>query len=73
MPVPGDAPRFESGEWRWALLVAALATLATTVPYLLAWARTPPGHVWIGTTHNEAGRGRRLRPRPRGRVGDARP
>jgi hypothetical protein len=47
-----DGARFAAGEWRWALALAAVVAVVTTVPYLIAWIRTPPGHVWIGTTHN---------------------
>jgi hypothetical protein len=47
-----NATRFAAGEWPWALALAAVVALATTVPYLIAWAQTPPDHVWIGTTHN---------------------
>jgi hypothetical protein len=35
-------------EWRWALTVSFMVLGLTTLPYLLAWMLTPPGHHFTG-------------------------
>lgn len=44
------APAFviTAAEWRWALTLSVVALGLTTLPYLLAWALTPPGHHFTG-------------------------
>ena len=49
---PSRAPSIAPREWRWILVAAGAVTVASAVPYVIAWALTPPGHVWMGTTHN---------------------
>ncbi|MEN8375010.1 MAG: hypothetical protein ABFS34_06120 [Gemmatimonadota bacterium] len=49
--LPG-APLIAPREWRWILAAAGAVTAFSAIPYLVAWTLTPPGHVWMGTTHN---------------------
>ena len=51
-PDASGTPLVARAEYGWALGAAAVVTLATAVPYLVAWAWTPLGQVWMGTTHN---------------------
>ncbi|MCX7680583.1 MAG: hypothetical protein N2508_01225 [Anaerolineae bacterium] len=47
-----DAFRIPCAEWRWTIAVALGLLFAGSLPYLIAWAVAPPGHLFTGLLVN---------------------
>lgn len=49
---PFPIPATDARERRWLAVMIVLQLLAITLPYLWAWAITPPGYAYQGLLYN---------------------
>jgi hypothetical protein len=40
------------GEWTWVVLISLAIVLVASIPYLFGYLIAPPGHAFLGLTHN---------------------